>query len=70
MLIKIGQFEYTSVWDGVLYKNLPNYPAVSDWELRNIIEFVEYEQANGRCREIECDNRDLRTEISCALAEI
>lgn len=32
MLIKIGNFEYTEVWDGVFYKKLSNYPKVSDWE--------------------------------------
>ena len=26
MLIKIGDFEFTEVWDGVLYKKLSNYP--------------------------------------------
>ena len=57
MLIKIGKFEFTSVWDGVLYKNLPNYPEISDWELRNIIEFMEYEEANGRSCTVECEDR-------------
>lgn len=31
MLIKIGNFEFTEVWDGVFYKKLSNYPQVSDW---------------------------------------
>ena len=69
MLIKAGKFEFTSVWDGVLYKNLPNYPEISDWELRNIIEFVEYEKAHGRSCAIECDDMDLLAEIFCALEE-
>lgn len=38
MLIKIGDFEFTEVWDGVLYKKLSEYPKVSDWEIRNLIE--------------------------------
>lgn len=38
MLIKIGDFEFTEVWDGVLYKKLSDYPKVSDWEIRNLIE--------------------------------
>lgn len=38
MLIKIGDFEFTEVWDRVLYKKLSDYPKVSDWEIRNLIE--------------------------------
>lgn len=67
MLIKIGGFEFTEVWDGVLYKNLSIYPQVSDWEKRNIIEFVEYEQSHGRECGIECENTDTLAEIHHAL---
>ncbi len=56
MLIKIGNFECTEVWDGVFYKKLSNYPKVSDWEIRTIIEFIEYEKKYGRTCNIECDN--------------
>ena len=56
MLIKIGDFECTMVWDGVFYKKLSNYPQLSDWEIRTIIEFVEYERKYGRECEIECDD--------------
>ena len=67
MLIKIGNFEFTVVWDGVLYKKLSQYPAISDWEKRNIIEFVEYEAAHGRECKIECENADVLAEVSQAL---
>ncbi len=30
MIIKIGNFEFTDVWDGVLYKKLSDYPNISD----------------------------------------
>ena len=63
MLIKIGGFEFTAVWDGVLYKNLSNYPQITDWEKRNIIEFVEYEASHGRKCQIECENADTLAEI-------
>lgn len=59
MLIKVGDFEFTEVWDGVLYKKLSNYPQITDWEIRNLIEFIEYEKANGRECEIQCDNEEL-----------
>lgn len=67
MLIKIGDFEFTEVWDGILYKKLSQYPAVSDWEKRNIIEFVEYEASHGRKCQIECENSDVLAEINQAL---
>lgn len=63
MLIKIGDFEFTEVWDGVLYKKLSNYPKVSDWELRTIIEFIDYEKKYGRECQIECENTDVLSYI-------
>lgn len=59
MLIKVGDFEFTEVWDGVLYKKLSNYPQITNWEIRNLIDFMEYEKVNGRKCEIECDNEEL-----------
>ncbi len=67
MLIKIGNFEFTEVWDGVLYKKLSHYPTISDWEKRNIIEFVEYEASYGRDCKIECENADVLEEVELAL---
>lgn len=67
MLIKIGDFEFTEVWDGILYKKLSQYPAISDWEKRNIIEFVEYEASHGRECEVECENASTLAEIHHAL---
>ena len=67
MLIKIGDFEFTSVWDGVFYKKLSNYPAITQWEKRNIIEFVEYEASHGRDCAIECEDTDTLAEVMDAL---
>lgn len=67
MLIKIGDFEFTEVWDSVLYKKLSQYPAISDWEKRNIIEFVEYEASYGRECTIECEDTDILVEVNDAL---
>ena len=65
MLIKIGNFDCTEVWDGVFYKKLSHYPQVSDWEIRTIIEFMEYEKKYGRSCEIECeDERTLQAVLS------
>lgn len=55
VLIRIGDFEFTSVWDGVFYKKLSRYPAITDWEKWTIIEFVEYEASYGRvCKKRLC----------------
>ena len=67
MLIKIGGFEFTAVWDGVLYKNLSSYPQITDWEKRNIIEFVEYEASHGRECTIECEDAGILAEVKNAL---
>lgn len=69
MLIKIGNFEFTEVWDGVFYKKLSNYPEISDWEVRNIIEFIDYENTHGRKCDIECDNPDLLAAINAKLLD-
>ncbi len=59
MLIKIGDFEFTEVWDGVFYKKLSNYPQITEWEIRTIIEFIEYEKRYGRKCVIECEDRNV-----------
>ena len=59
ILIKIGDFEFTSVWDGVFYKKLSNYPNISDWEIRTIIEFIEYEKRYDRECVIECEDSNV-----------
>ena len=59
MLIKIGDFEYTEVWDGVFYKALSDYPHITKWEIRNILDFMEYEQSNGRECRIECEDKEI-----------
>jgi hypothetical protein len=64
LVIKIGDFEYTEVWDGIFYKKLANYPQISDWEIRTIIEFIEYESTYGRECSIECENTDLLNRIN------
>ena len=69
MLIKIGDFECTEVWDGVFYKKLSNYPNVSDWEIRTIIEFIEYEKKYGRTCHIECDNKNTLQTVLAGIAQ-
>ena len=44
MLIKIGEFECTECWDGVFYKKLANYPVITEWEIRTVLDFEHYEK--------------------------
>lgn len=63
MRIEIGDFEFTEVWDGVLYKKLSRWPKVTDWEIRTLIEFADYEQMHGRACELVCADAALLEEI-------
>ena len=60
MLIKIGRFEITECWDGVFYKALSDYPAISDWEIQTVLDFIRYEEENGRFCTIEAEDSILR----------
>ena len=67
MLIKVGNFEFTEVWDGVFYKKLSDYPRISPWELRTLIEFTEYEKLYGRECEIQCEDTELLQKIKAGI---
>ena len=60
MRIEIGQYEYTECWDGVLYKKLSAYPNISDWEIQNILDFIQYESFNGRNSVINAEEGVIR----------
>ena len=67
MLIKIGDFECTEVWDGVFYKALSNYPYITKWEIKNILDFMEYEKSYGRECRIECEDKGIIDYIGNAI---
>ncbi|MDO5520709.1 MAG: phosphate ABC transporter ATPase [bacterium] len=56
MVINICNHDCTELWDQVLYKKLSDYPNISDWEMKNIIDFIAYEEANGRTVELQSDS--------------
>ena len=60
MKIKINTFDFTECWDGVLYKKLSAYPNITDWEIQNILDFIRYEEQNGRTCDIEAEDAILR----------
>ena len=59
MLIKLGRFDFTECWDGVLYKNLSQYPDVTEWEMQNVLDFISYEKTWGRSCRIEASEEQL-----------
>lgn len=60
MLIKIGQFEITECWNGVFYKKLSAYPNITEWEIQTVLDFIGYEEQNGRSCDIEANEAVLR----------
>ena len=67
MLIRIGKFDFTECWDGVLYKNLSNYPEITDWEIQSILDFIKYESMYGRTCELEAEKAFSTRLMSIAL---
>ena len=55
MKIKIGNFDFTECWNGVLYKKLSAYPHITEWEMQTVLDFIRYEAQNGRTCDIEAD---------------
>lgn len=56
MDIVIRSEDCSEVWDGVFYKKLSQYPNITDWEMRNILEFISYEKMYGRKCTIFCED--------------
>ena len=69
MKIDIGDHEFTELWDGVLYKALSDYPEVSDNEIKDILDFMAYEKANGRECEITADRQEILSYVQAKLQE-
>ena len=67
MRIKLRDNDCTEVWDGVYYKKLSNYPHITDWEIKNLLDFMRYEEMYGRDCPIECDAPDVITKIQEAM---
>ena len=55
MVIKIGDFDITECWDGVFYKKLSKYPNITTWEIQTVLDFIQYEEANGRKCDIQAE---------------
>lgn len=63
MILNVCQHDCTELWDQVLYKTLSNYPNISDWEMKNIIDFIDYEASYGRSVTIKSDDAKVLAKI-------
>ena len=61
MKIRIGTFDFTECWKGVLYKKLSAYPDITPWEIQTVLDFIRYEEQNGRSCDIQAEDAILRT---------
>ena len=57
--IVIKELDATEVWDNVLYFRLENYPKITDYEMKCLIDFISYENMYERESIIECENKEL-----------
>jgi len=67
MIINIANHDYTIIWDNVYYFALSDYPDISDWELKKIISFIEYEKLHKRETKIICENNNIMKSINNAI---
>ena len=68
MTVNIANHEFPGIWDSVYYFALADYPNISDWELRKLILFLDYEKKHNRKTEIICDNLKIMQTVNNALA--
>ena len=68
LTVNIANHGGSIVCDGIYYFALSDYPNISDWELRNLILFLEYEKKNNRKTEIICENKNILQSVNHAIA--
>lgn len=68
MRIEFRSDDCTECWDGVFYKKLSDYPNITDWEIQTVIDFINYEKANGRGCELTGDSA-IVSKIQSAIAD-
>ena len=63
-----GNHEYPGIWDSVYYFQLSDYPNITDWEIKKLIQFINYEKINNRETEFVCEDNNIIQVINQALA--
>ncbi|MCL2323711.1 MAG: hypothetical protein FWC47_16590 [Oscillospiraceae bacterium] len=54
MVINISNHESSVIERGIYYFSLTNYPNITSSELKNLLDFINYEKSYGRQTEIVC----------------
>jgi hypothetical protein len=67
MIINIANHGGSIVWDGVYYFSPSDYPEISDWEMRNLLLFLEYEKTYHRKADIVCEDKDVLQAVTHAI---
>jgi hypothetical protein len=67
MIVKFNSEGERLQWDGVYYFALSDYPSLTDWELKQLILFVEYEKQHNRTTTFDCDEEVILSRINKAL---
>lgn len=68
MVVNIANHGSSIVWEGIYYFALSYYPHISDWELRSLVLFLEYEKCHGRKTEIICEDKNILRAVHYAIA--
>ena len=68
MQVNIGNHGFTIIWGGVYYFCLSSYPNISNWELKKLLAFVEYEKQHGRQTEVVCEDENILSAVNYAIA--
>ena len=67
MTVNIANHGCTIIWNNVYYFALSDYPNISDWELKKLILFIDYEKINKRETNIICENNEIMKSIDYAM---
>jgi len=69
MTLNIAKHEFIGgIEDGVYKFNLPNYPHISESELKIAVAFIMYEKLNNRKTEIICADKQVLAAVNDAIA--
>ena len=67
MKVVISKENGSLQWNGVYYFGLSQFPSITDWDLKTLVKFVEYEKRHNRKTEFTCENDDLLQRIHYAV---
>lgn len=69
MILNIAKHEVLGgIQNGIYYFNLPNYPQISELELKIAVAFIMYEKSYNRQTEIVCNDEQILATIKNATA--